>query len=342
MFLFVLRRVLLLPVVLMAISVVIIGLTQLLSLEERAQAFAENSAQLNNLEEVIVEKGLDQPFPVQYWNWLKEALQGNLGFSRASGQPVLETMLERFPATLELTLFAIFPVVGIGIWLGTVAALHKGRFTDQALKIIAITGYNLPAFMVAFYLMAVFYGGLKILPGIGNISNANELLFVIGDLKKVTGLMTVDTLLAGRFDVFLDVLRHLVLPVTTLVLVTCALILQTMRGSMIEMLSSDFVRTARAKGLSSQSVHLKHARRPALISVITLGGFLLSNLLTGSVLTETIFAYPGIGRWGAQAASTLDYAGILGFALFTATFVLFGNLLADILYALVDPRVRFE
>lgn len=342
MVLFILRRVLLLPLVLLAISVLIIALTQLLSLEERAVAFAENSAQLNNLEKVIEEKGLDKPFPVQYWNWLKEALQGNLGFSRSSGQPVLKTMLERFPATLELTLFAIFPVVGIGIWLGTVAALSKGRFTDQALKIIAITGYNLPAFMVAFYLMAVFYGGLKILPGIGNISNSNELLFVIGDLKKVTGLMTIDTLLAGRFDVFWDVLRHLVLPVTTLVLVTCALIIQTMRASMIEMLSSDFVRTARAKGLSKQTVHLKHARRPALISVITLGGFLLSNLLTGSVLTETIFAYPGIGRWGAQAASTLDYAGILGFALFTATFVLIGNLLADILYALVDPRVRFE
>jgi ABC-type dipeptide/oligopeptide/nickel transport system permease component len=340
--LFLLRRLLLLPVVLLAISLMIVGLAQLLTPEERAQAFASNAGELNNPAKVIEKRGLDKSFFVQYWYWLKEAVKGNLGFSKASGEPVLTTMLERFPATLELTLFAIVPIIGVGIWLGTLSALNKGRWTDQALKIFTVTGYNLPPFIVAFYLMAVFYGGLKILPGIGNISSEYSLLFVIGDIKRVTGLLTIDTLLAGRFDVFLDVLRHLILPVTTLVLVSCALIVQTMRGSMIETLSSEFVRTAKAKGLGNQAVYLKHARKPALISVITLGGFLLSNLMTGSMLTETIFAYPGIGRWGAQAASMLDYAGILGFALFTATFVLFGNLLADILYALVDPRVRYE
>jgi ABC-type dipeptide/oligopeptide/nickel transport system permease component len=342
MLVFLLRRLLLLPVVLLVITLLIVGLMQLLSPEERAEAFASNSGELGSLERIVEENGLDQSFLVQYWNWLREALRGNLGFSKVSGQPVLDTMLERFPATLELALFALVPVIGLGIYLGTLAALHKGRWLDQTLRFLAITGYNLPAFMVAFYLMAVFYGGLQILPGVGNISNSNSLLLLTGDIKRVTGLLTVDTLLSGRLDVFWDVLRHLVLPVTTLVIVSSALIVQTMRASMLETLSSDFVRTAKAKGLPNTSVYLKHARRPALLSVITLGGFILSGLLTGSVLTETIFAYPGIGRWGAEAASTLDYAGILGFALFVAAFVVVANLVADVLYALVDPRVRFE
>jgi peptide/nickel transport system permease protein len=342
MFAYVLRRLFVLPLVLFAITLVIVLMMQLLSPEQRARAFVENRRQLQRLEQIVVQRGLDKPFHVQYGSWLRAALQGNLGFSQVSGKPVLETIRERFPATLELALFATFPIVGVGVWLGTVAALRKNTLLDKVLRILAITGYSLPSFIVGFYLLALFYGGLNVLPGVGNISNDNSLLLLTGEVKTVTGLLTLDALLSGRWDVFADALRHLILPTLTLVITSSAFILQTMRSSLLETLSSDYVRTAKAKGLGMRSVHLKHARRPALLSVITLAGFVLSGMLAGSVLVETIFAYPGIGQWGAKAAEQLDYAGILGFALFTAALVVLSNLFADVLYVLVDPRVRFE
>jgi ABC-type dipeptide/oligopeptide/nickel transport system permease component len=342
MFVFVLRRLLLIPLVLLVIPFVLFGLMQPLPAEERAAIFAQSARQLSRSDKLIEQYGLEQPFYIQYGYWLREVVKGNLGFSTVAGQGVLKTIRERLPATLELAFFSVLPVVGIGIYLGTQAALHKNKFLDRALRLFALLGYSLPSFVTGFYLLAFFYGGLHVLPGIGNISNANALLFITGDIKMVTGFLTLDTLIGGHWRVFFDVVRHLILPVLTLVVVSSALLLQVMRASLLETLSSDFVRTAKAKGLSERTVQLKHARRPALISVMTIAGFVLSNLLTGSILTEAIFAYPGIGQWGAEAARDLDYAAILGFSLFTALFVLWSNLLTDILYALIDPRLRFS
>jgi peptide/nickel transport system permease protein len=341
MFLFVLRRLLLIPLMLLVVPFVLFGLMQSLPAEARVSIFAENARQIGRPEKLIANYQLEGPFYIQYAYWLREIARGNLGFSLVTSQPVFKSIKQRLPATLELTFFALPFVVGFGIYLGTLSALHKNTALDRVLRLAALLGYSLPAFVIGFFLLAVFYGGIHILPGIGNISNDNALLFVTGDIKSYTGFLTLDTLLGGHWIVFIDVLRHLVLPVFTLVAVSSALLLQMMRSSLLETLSSDFVRTARAKGLSPRTVNLKHARRPALMSVLTLTGFVLSNMLTGSILIETIFTYPGIGRWGAEAAKQLDYAAILGFSLFGTAFVLVSNLITDILYAWVDPRVRF-
>jgi ABC-type dipeptide/oligopeptide/nickel transport system permease component len=342
MLIFCLKRLLFLPLVMFVLTLMIVGFMQLLTPEQRAASFAKTPRQLRNLDKLVEQYGLDKPFHIQYFNWLKEAVRGNLGYSLTSNEPVLETIIERFPATLELTLFASFPIIGFGIWLGTLAALKRNQWVDQVSRVLAVIGYSLPTFVLGIWLLVIFYGGLNVLPGFGRISNEGTLTLITTNMRRYTGLITIDTLLSGQWRLFFDALVHLILPVITLTIVASAQILKTMRSSMLEVLSADYVRTARAKGLSNRVVNLKHARRNALISVATLSGFVVSGLLGGSVITEVIFGYPGIGQWGARTAMQLDYAGTLGFALFSAVLVVVSNLFVDLLYAFLDPRVRYE
>jgi peptide/nickel transport system permease protein len=342
MFNFILRRILALPLVMLAVTVLIVGLLQFLTPAERAVAFINNENQMRNLERIIKEKGLDQPFHVQYWSWLKGAVKGDLGFSKASGKTVVQTMRERFPATLELSLYAIIPVIGFGVWFGTIAGLRKNQLPDQLARIISVIGFSLPTFVLGILLLVVFYGFWGILPGFGRLSTENDLALLIDPIPQRTGLLTVDALLAGRFNIFVDALKHLILPVVTLVVVSSATILKVMRSNIIEVLRSDYVRTARAKGLPDRVVNLKHARRNALLPIITLGGFTTIGLLGGVLFTETIFAYPGIGSWAADAAGKFDVPAVMGFALLSAVIVVVVSTAVDILYGLVDPRVRFD
>ena len=339
---FVVRRLLALPAVLFALSLVIVGLLQLLSPEQRAVAFVQNEQQMRNLEQIIREKGLDRPFYVQYWSWLKDALQGNLGFSKASNKPVLDTIKERFPATVELALFASLPIIAFGIWLGTLAGLNKDGPIDQLARIFAVIAYNVPTFVMGILLLVVFYGFLGWAPGPGQLSPESQIALLLNPIPRRTGMLSIDALLAGNFTIFWDVLRHLILPVITLTTVSSATLLKVTRSSMLEALSQDYVRTARAKGLPDRVVNLKHARKNALLPVITLSGFTVMGLLSGAVITETIYAYPGIGSWGAAAAVMFDVPGIMGFALLTAVITVLVNLVTDILYAWIDPRVRFD
>jgi ABC-type dipeptide/oligopeptide/nickel transport system permease component len=339
---FILRRLLALPLVMLAVTVLIVAVMQLLTPEQRAASFAKTPQQLQQLNHIIAEKGLDKSFVHQYWAWLSEAMRGNFGFSKTTSLPVLQTIRQRFPATLELTLYAALPIIGLGMWLGTQAAVHRGRLPDQVARFLSVVGYSVPSFVLAVWLLVVFYGGFDVLPGFGQVSNETTLALLTGGVRPVTGLLTLDALLSGQWGVFVDALRHLVLPVVTLVVVSSAQIVKGMRVAMIESLAQDYVRTAKAKGLATQVVHYKHARRNALITVATLAGFTVSGLLQGAVLVEAIFALPGIGAWGAKAAQTLDVPGVLGFALLTAFIVVLVNLLVDIAYALIDPRVRFD
>ena len=339
---FIIRRLIALPFVMLAVTLLIVLLMQFLSPAQRATAFVRGEQQLQNMDAIIEQYGLNQPFYVQYWHWLGNALQGNLGYSRAAHQPVVETIRERFPATLELALFSALPVIGLGIWLGTLAGLNKDKPIDQLVRVLAVIGFSLPTFVLGIWLLVIFYGGLGWLPGFGQLSQEGSLQIAISGLRRFTGMMTVDTLLAGRFDLFLDALRHLVLPVITLTTILSAGILKIMRSSLLEVLTQDYVRTARAKGLPERTVNIKHARRNALLSVATVSGLTVAGLLTGAIITETIFAYPGIGSWGAQAAASLDYPGVLGFAVFTALLVVLANLVVDVCYGLIDPRVRFD
>lgn len=354
MFNFIIRRLIQIPLVMLVLSILIVALTMLLTPAQRAAGYIRSEQQAAQLERIIRDRGLDQPFPVQYGKWLGstlpikvksefpflEAKTPDLGFSKASGQPVLDTIKQRLPNTIELSLVTAIPIILLGVWLGTLSALHKDKFLDQVLRVFAVLGYSLPSFVLGIVLLAVFYGYLGWLPGAGQLEVINQ--FSVGDLHRYTGMLGIDALLNGRFDIALDVLRHLVLPALTLIIILSASILKVMRNSLLEALNSDYVRTARAKGLPDRTVNLKHARRNAMLSVITLGGFLIIGLLAGSVITETIFAYPGIGQWVVQSAQQLDIPAVLGFALLSALVVVVVSTVTDILYGVVDPRVRFD
>lgn len=340
MFTFIVRRILFLPVIFIGVTLFIVLLMQLLSPYERAVTFVTSEVQLRNIDAIIEQYGLDDPWYVQYWNWLSQALQGNLGFSRVTNQPVLTTIAQRLPNTIELAVLTLIPTIGFGIWLGTAAALNRDRFVDQVSRVTSIFFWSLPTFVLAIWLLIIFYGGFNLF-GLGQLSSNFARAVIRPEFERYTGFMTLDALLNRRFDIFWDALMHLVLPVSTLVLVISAQIVRVMRSSLLDTLSQDYVRTARAKGLSTAVVNRKHARRNALIPVLTLSGFTLVGLLNGSVIVEVIFALPGIGKWLADAAIQLDYAAVLGGAVFVGAIVVVGNLIVDVLYAVVDPRIRY-
>lgn len=337
---FIARRLIQVPLVMFVLSVLVIGITQLLSPEQRVAPYIRSEQQAARMQEIIRERGLDQPFPIQYGRWFSSVIKGDLGYSKASGKDVIDTIKERMPATIELAIVTALPIILLGIWLGTLSALHKDKFIDQLMRVISIIGYSLPSFVLGIVLLAVFYGYLGWLPGAGQLEVLNQ--FAIGDMKRYTGMISIDALLNGRPDITWDVLRHMVLPATTLIIISSASILKVMRNNMLEALSSDYVRTARAKGLAANVVNRKHARRNALLPIITLGGFTIVGLLSGAVITETIFAYPGIGQWFVQSALQLDIAGVVGFSLLSALMVVIMSTAVDILYGVIDPRVRFD
>lgn len=322
------------------LSILVIGLTQFLTPEQRAAPYIRSDQQAARMEAIIRERGLDQPFYMQYGKWFSKVMKGDLGFSRASSQGVAETIQERLPATIQLAIFAIIPMIALSIWLGIASALNKDNLIDQILRVLVTISYSIPTFVMGIILLAVFYGYLGVLPGPGDISSG--LQFDVAVLERPTGMITIDALLAGKWNIFWDALQHLILPAITLTIVISASLIKVMRNNMLEVLSSDFVRTAWAKGLSSRVVYNKHARRNALLPMVTLGGFVIINLLGGAVITETIFAYPGIGLWFIQSALQLDIAGVMGFTLLSATIVVIVNTLVDILYGVIDPRVRFD
>ena len=340
MFNFIVRRLIQIPLVMLVLSIMVVGLTTLLTPEQRVAPYIRTDQQAARVEQIIRERGLRDPFPVQYGQWLKSTLQGDLGYSRASSQDVIATIRERLPNTIELTIVTALPILLLSIWLGTLSALHKDKLIDQILRVLVVLGYSLPSFVVGILLLALFYAYLGWLPGAGQLDTLNQ--FALGDIKRYTGMLSIDSLLNGRPDIAWDAIRHMILPALTLLIVLSANIIKVMRNNMLEALSSDYVRTARAKGLSSRIVNNKHARRNALLSIVTLGGFLIIGLLGGSLITESIFAYPGVGQWVVQAALQTDLAAVLGFAMLSAVIVVVVSTVVDILYGVIDPRVRFD
>jgi dipeptide transport system permease protein len=340
LFVFIIRRLFFLPLVLIGVSLMIVGLMQLLSPTQRAAAFVTSEAQLQNIDLIIRQYGLDQPFYVQYYNWMSQAVRGNLGFSRTSRQPVMTTIRNRLPVSAELALFAFIPIIGFGVWMGTLAALNRDKAIDQFTRVTSIVGISLPAFVLGIWLLVIFYGYLGWFPP-GRMSTSTLQEIASGRFTQYTRFMTIDSVLNGRWDVLLESFRYLVLPVITLTVVSSAQIMRVMRSALLDVLSQDYVRTARAKGLNNSVVNMKHARRNALIPIVTLSALVFIFLLNGVVITETIFNYPGLGRWAAESAVALDYPGIMGFAAITGVIVVIGNLAADVLYAVVDPRIRY-
>ncbi|MBE3598268.1 MAG: ABC transporter permease [Limnochordaceae bacterium] len=337
------RRLLLLPVVVFGVTAVIFGLIQLLSPYQRISLFIRDVQELKRFsaQQLIEKYQLDAPLQVQYLNWMKEMASGHMGWSEVAKQPLADVLRTRFPATVELTIWAIIPMALGGIWLGTLAAVHHNRFLDHASRVFAIVGWSLPAFVFGLLFLMFFYGYLGWFPP-GRLSVWATEALLAPSFRAYTGMVTFDALLNGRLDVFWDALRHLVGPVTTLSYLYWAQLQRITRSSMLETLRQDYVRTARAKGLDERTVINKHARRNALIPVVTIVGLTVLALLGGVVITETIFAFPGIGSLLALAALQLDYATVVGIATVAAALTVLIVLLVDIAYALVDPRVRVQ
>jgi len=338
---YVARRLLLLPLVAFGVTILIFALLQFLTPAQRASLFVTDPKQLASLDSIIRKYGLDQPAHVQYWTWLKQLARGDLGWSQTARMPTSMAIGTFFPATLELTFYIFIPVVLLGLWLGTKAAVNRDRFVDHFSRIFAISLRGLPSFVWGLMVLMVFYGWLNWFPP-GRLSLEADLFASSPEFRHYTRLMTVDALLNGQLWIFLDALKHIAGPALTLVLVEMALLVRITRSSMLEVLRQDYVRTARAKGLAEPVVIIRHARRNALIPVITLSSLLFVGLLGGVVLAETIFNYPGIGKWGAEAAVQLDIPGVTGFGMFIALVTVLGNLAADVLYATIDPRIRLQ
>jgi peptide/nickel transport system permease protein len=240
-----------------------------------------------------------------------------------------------------VALYTIIPIIGIGVYLGIAAAVNHDKFIDQAARVFAIFGHSLPSFIFALLALMIFYAKLQWFPP-GRISDWANAIIRSSAWHDYTYLLTVDSLLNGRVDIFLDALRHLILPVTVLSTISWATFLRITRSSMLETLRQEYVTTARAKGLKEKDVINGHARPNALIPVATLGGLTIANLLGGAVLTETVFNFPGIGQAAGAAAAQLDVIAVLSFTLLSGFILIIANLAVDVMYAFLDPRVRLD
>lgn len=351
---YIIRRLLLVPVLLFGVTVLIFTMLQFLTPVERSALYVrELPRNERQIEGIILRYGLDKPLPVQYWNWMvgtvnpvtgdREGgiLYGDFGWSRTGSQPVARLIASRFPNTLDLTLWAVAPVILVGIWLGVQAAVHHNGFIDQAGRIFSIVGASFPTFVAGLLFLMIFYAQLEWFPP-GRLSTWATIAVGSPDFHSYTSLLTIDSLLNGRFDIFLDALKHMILPILTLSYITWATFLRVTRSSMLETLRMDYVTTARAKGLKENDVIFKHARPNAMIPVITLAGFSIVGLMGGVVITETVFDFPGIGKAAAEAAGQLDVVTVLGFALFNGFILIVANLVVDIIYAMIDPRIRLS
>jgi peptide/nickel transport system permease protein len=277
--------------------------------------------------------GLDLPLWDRYWLFLNGLFHGDLGVSIASQRPVLDDIRQYGPATVELSTIAFVLSLLIGLPLGIVAALRRDSWIDHMARSVSLVGVSAPTFWLAFIMLAVFYGWLEWAPGPGQISASAF------PPPEVTGIMLIDAPLAGDWDTFWDAVAHLILPSIVLAASTMGLITRTTRAAMLEALSQDYIRVARAKGLKRYRIILGHALPNALLPVVTLGGLAYAQLLTGTVLTETIFSWPGLGRYTFRSAITLDFPAIMGVTTVVAAIYVMINLLVDLSYAALDPRV---
>jgi peptide/nickel transport system permease protein len=280
------------------------------------------------------EWGLDKPPHEQYLTYIGNLLQGNLGMSIKTRRPVIEDLKSFLPATIELAASSILVGMIMGVSLGVLAAVFRNRWVDHAARFVSLIGVSLPIFWLALILLFVFYSRLGLVAGPGRLDPG------MVPPPRVTGLMTIDALLAGDLATFGNAVSHLILPSVTLGFFTAGLITRVTRSAMLEVLGTDYVRTARAKGLREQLVVLRHAFRNAMVPVVTVIGFSFANLLAGTVLTERIFSWPGIGSYAFQASTTLDFQAIMGVSLLIAFIFIVTNLIVDVLYFALDPCMR--
>ena len=318
------------------VIVVTFMLTRLLP-GDPAAYFAGLAASPQAIAEVRAKLGLDKSLPEQFVGYIVDLAHGNLGNSLSTGQPVVAEIVNRLPASAELTLVALFLAVGIAIPLGVLAAVKQGTWIDHLCRIVTTAGVSLPVFFTGLLMAYVFYYLLQIAP-----APTGRLDAFLSAPTDITGFYLIDSILTGNLETFRGALSQLALPAISMAIFSLAPLARMTRGSMRSVLNSDFVRTARASGLAPRTVVFTYAFRNAVLPVITTLGMVFSFLLGANVLVETVFAWPGIGLYAVNALLTSDYAPVQGFVLAMAVLYIALNLLIDLLYGLVDPRVRLD
>jgi peptide/nickel transport system permease protein len=332
---FILRRLILLLPLLIGVTLVAFVISHFVPSDPVNAALGQNAVADEKLVAAFRARwGLDQPLYVQYLTYLKNLLQGDLGQSIATHQPVAEDLSRYLPATIELATTAIVLTVLIGIPFGVISAVRRNTWLDQASRVVSLVGVSAPVFWLALLGLFVFYSRLRWLPGPGRLDIG------VNPPDQVTGLYTLDSLIAGDLWLFFNALSHLILPSVVLASYSMGLITRITRSAMLDVLSQDYVRTARSKGLAEVGVILRHTFPNALIPTVTVLGLSYGNLLSGTVLTEKIFSWPGIGQYAYQASVRLDFPAIMGVTMLIALIFIAANLIVDIIYIFLDPRLR--
>jgi len=319
--------------VLLGVSIIVFFMVRAIP-GDPAQILLGQTATQAQVQQLQEQMGLDKPVVAQYGLFLRDAVKGDLGESIVTGRPVTTELLVRFPATLELTSFAMLIAIVVGVPVGVISAVKQYSMLDKITSIFALAGISMPIFWLAMVLVVIFAVNLGLLPFPGRLSSGVS-------ITSITGLVLVDSLLTGNFAGFWDGLEHLILPAAALGTIPMAIIMRMTRSSMLEVMWEDYVRTARAKGVVPWRVIFKHALRNAMLPTVTVIGLQVGLLMGGAIITETIFSWPGVGQIAYESVNRRDYAMIQGVVLYGATLFVLVNLLVDILYAVLDPRVRY-
>jgi peptide/nickel transport system permease protein len=335
LWLYIVRRALLIPPMLVGITLLSFVLSHAVPADPVAANLGDQSAANPQIVAAFRHRwGLDRPVPEQYLVYVGHLLRGDMGISISTHQPVAIDLWQHLPATVELATAALVLSLLVGIPLGIVSAARRDSIVDQVSRGVSLVGVSMPVFWLGLVALLVFYAQLGWAPSPGQLTPR------LPRPPFISGFVVVDALLAGRPDVALDALAHLALPALVLSSYSLGVITRMMRGSMLDVLGEDFVRTARAKGLPRWIVMIRHAARNAFLPVMTVIGLSFGGLLSGAVVTETVFAWPGLGSYAFQSATSLDFPAIMGVGMVVATVYIVVNLLVDLAYAALDPRIR--
>ena len=331
---YIIRRILMLIPVLIGVSIVVFLIMRVFSPDPAPIVLGEHATQAAT-EAWRQANGLNEPIYLQYFHYFQGALTGDLGTSYYTKSPVTKEILTRFPATIELAFVAVILASFFGILIGVISAVKKNSIFDNAGMLVALIGVSMPIFWLGILLIIFFSGTLHWLPSNGRI---DPLLQPI----RFTGFYLIDSLIEGNWSAFSDAFRHLILPASALAMYSMAIITRMTRSSMLDTLQQDYIRTARAKGISEGRVIYKHALRNGLNPIVTVIGLQLGSLLGGAVLTETVFSWPGIGAYTVTCILKSDFPVVQGVVLLVAAIFVFMNLIVDVIYGFLDPRIKYS
>ena len=329
---FILRRLVESIPVILGVSIIVFAMVRFIPGGPALGLLGERATPAN-IEAINERLGLNKSLPEQYFIWVGNLLQGDLGFTVRGNIPISTEIERRFPATIELSLSALMLATFLGVPIGIFSAVRRNSWFDTSSMFGALFGVSIPIFVLGLVLIYLFGVEFRLLPFVGRLGTGLH-------IEQVTGLYLVDSVLEGDWGAFWSALKHLILPAVTLMTIPLAIIARITRSAMLEVLNQDYIRTARAKGIRENTVIVRHALRNALMPVITIIGLQLGGLLSGAVLTETIFSWPGIGKWLFDSIIARDYAIVQSVTLLIALIYVSVNLIVDVLYTVIDPRVR--